>query len=63
MLETLIDPGQSTLEAQLDRAVASHYTVIALTRREQALHRVQERLFGSREKKGPDSGFPQKCAG
>jgi hypothetical protein len=29
------------------------YTVVALTRREQAVERVQERLFAKQEKKGP----------
>jgi len=33
--------------------MTSLYTVVALTRREQAVERVQERLFGKQEKKGP----------
>ena len=32
--------------------MTSHYTVVALTRREQAVRRAQEGLFGSQEKKG-----------
>jgi hypothetical protein len=33
--------------------MTSEYTIIALARREQAVRRVQERLFGDQERKGP----------
>jgi integrase len=46
--------------------MTSHYTVVALTRREQAVRRVQERLFGIQEKKGPTVAslrIVRDCAG
>jgi hypothetical protein len=41
--------------------MTSHYTVVALTRREEAVRRVQERLFGSQEKKGPTVASLKMC--
>jgi integrase len=46
--------------------MTSHYTVVALTRREQAVRRVQERLFGKQEKRGPTVAslkIVRDCAG
>ena len=56
---TLIqEKGATPLEAMEQAGhtrsnMTSHYTVVALTRREQAVEHVQERLFGKQEKKGP----------
>ena len=52
------EEGATTFEAMEQAGhtrstMTSHYTVVALTRREQAVRRVQERLFGLPEKKGP----------
>lgn len=55
---TLMQEDATTFEAMQQvghtrSTMTSHYTVVGLARREQAVLRVQERLFGSQEKKGP----------
>ena len=65
------EEGATTFEAMEQAGhtrstMTSHYTVVALTRREQAVRRVQERLFGSQEKKGPTAAslkIVRDCAG
>ena len=65
------EEGATTFEAMEQAGhtrstMTSHYTVVALTRREQAVRRVQERLFGSQKKKGPTVAslkIVRDCAG
>jgi hypothetical protein len=52
------EEGATTFEAMEQAGytrstMTSEYTIVALARREQAVRRVQERLFGKQEKKGP----------
>ncbi len=60
------EEGATTFEAMEQAGhtrstMTGEYTIVALARREQAVRRVQERLFGAPKKKGPAAASSELC--